>query len=153
MLSKSSLRPSSEAGVSLTELVLTLACGMILATAAVPNVFRLQQEWTLLGGARLVESSLQWGRMHAISANTSVMLEVDEGGRSFYWEDATSGERFETTIRYLPGSVRIVDSPSRALRFYPRGNAAPAGTYRLQGDCGSYSIVVNIGGRIRLQKD
>ncbi len=153
MISKSNIQLSSEAGVSLAELVMTLACGMILAVAAVPNVFRLQQEWTLLGGARLLESSLQWGRMHAISANTSVMLEVDEGGRSFYWEDAANGERFETTVRYLPGSVRIVDSPRRALRFYPRGNAAPAGTYRLQGDSGAYSIVVNIGGRIRLQKD
>jgi Tfp pilus assembly protein FimT len=140
-------------GYSLIELVIVIACTAVFVSAAVPNLSRLQQEWALLGGARLLESSMQWGRMHAISANTSLKFEVDETGRMFWWVDPSSGNRYENSVRHLPLSARIVSKPKKPLRFFQHGNAVPAGTYKIQLQAGSYSVVVSPGGRIRLQKN
>jgi type II secretory pathway pseudopilin PulG len=140
-------------GYSLVELVIVLACAAFLISAAVPNIFQLRQEWTLWGSARLLESSMQWGRMHAIAANTALLLQVDSNGQRFYWTDPSTGEPYEGSIRYLPANVRIADCPGRPVRFYQHGNAAPAGTYVVEGEAGSYSVVVAPGGRIRIRRN
>lgn len=139
-------------GIGLTELLLVLACGAVLTVAAVPNVHRLVQEWSLRGGVQMLEASLLWGRMHCMSANRSLMLVVDDGGRSFHWSDPSSGARYEYTVRSLPRGVGITAAPRRPLRFFPHGNAAPAGTYVVGGDRGAFQVVVNVAGRIRIQK-
>jgi Tfp pilus assembly protein FimT len=140
-------------GYSLVELVLVIACTAVFVSAAVPNLSHLQQKWALWGGARLLESSMQWGRMHAISANTSVKFDVDDTGRTFCWVDPATGNRYENTIRYLPWGARIVSKPKKPVRFFQHGNAVPAGTYTIQRDAESYSVVVSPGGRIRIQKN
>ncbi len=140
-------------GYSLVELVIVFACMAVFVSAALPNISHLQQEWALWGGTRLLESSMQWGRMHAVSANTSVRFEVDGTGKTFYWVDPVTGEKYNNSVRYLPGSVRIVSKPKKQLRFFQHGNAVPAGTYTLKGDTGSYSVVISPGGRIRIQKN
>jgi Tfp pilus assembly protein FimT len=139
-------------GYSLIELTLVAACMCILLAAAVPGLNRLQEEWTLWSAAHLVQTSLQWGRMYAIAANTPVSMEVDAAGRLFFWSDPITAEPLANSIRNLPKAVRIAAFPKSALKFYPRGNAAPAGTYILQGDAGTYKVIVNIAGRIRLEK-
>lgn len=138
---------------SLTECVIVLMCATILISAAVPNISRLQSEWALWTAARMVESSLQWGRMHAIAANTSMLFSIDDDQRTFGWADPLSGDPYMGTAHTLPGSVRFGAFPRRALRFYQHGNAAPAGTFTLQGEADSYSVVVSPGGRIRIQKN
>jgi Tfp pilus assembly protein FimT len=140
-------------GVSLIELVVALACASLLVAAAVPNLHRIQQEWTLLGGARAVETSLHWGRAYAVSTNSALTFEVDENGGGFHWTDPDTGEVYASTVRKLPGRVRIVNAPRRPLRFHQRGNAAPAGTYELLGETGSCRVVVNPAGRIRIQRN
>jgi len=140
-------------GYSLAELVIVIACAAILLAVAAPNIVKLQNEWTLWGGARILETSMQWGRMHAIASNAPVIFEVDNAQQKFYWADAVSGENYAGSVRYLPRGVRLVAVPRRPLRFYQHGNAAPAGTYTVAGDAGSYSVVVSPGGRIRLQKN
>ena len=144
---------STNKGVALAELAIVLACAGILLTSTVPSFNHLRHHWNLWGATHLLESSLQWGRFHAISGNTSMMLMVDNDGRRFYWADGYTGEQFEGTMRYLPGQVRITSSPRRALRFYQRGNAVPAGTFVVQGDTGAYRVIVNPAGRIRLEKN
>jgi prepilin-type N-terminal cleavage/methylation domain-containing protein len=139
-------------GYSLAELLIVLAIAAILLTMAMPNVARLQKEWTLWGSAKSLETSLQWGRMHAISSNSPVLLEVSEDGRQFAWIDPESGSQFAASIRFLARGIRIVSSPKHPLRFYPRGNAAPAGTYTLTDGTESCSVIVAPGGRIRFQK-
>jgi Tfp pilus assembly protein FimT len=147
-------RPAGDgaSGAGLAELLLVIACGTVLAAAAVPNVHRLVQEWSLRGGVQTLETSLLWGRMHCISTNSSLMLVVEDGGRSFHWADPTSGARYGYTARFLPSRVRIAAAPRRPLRFYPHGNAAPAGTYVIEGDRGAFRVVVNVAGRIRIQR-
>jgi Tfp pilus assembly protein FimT len=144
---------ASPPGYSLVECLIGLICAAILLTAAVPNLFRLQQEWTLWGSAKLLESSMHWGRMHAIAANAPIVFEVDEDGRQFHWADPVTGDTYEGTAKRLSDRVRLVSYPKRPLRFYQHGNAAPAGTYTIQGETGSYSVVVSPGGRIRFQKN
>ncbi len=143
----------SSSGMSLLEVVAVFSCTAILLAVAVPNINKLNQEWTLWGEARALESSLRWGRGHAVSVNSSMMFVVDPEGRRHYWVDPQSGDRFENTVRYVQGQVRVTGFPKKPLRFYPRGNAAPAGTYVLQGEAGTYRVVVNFVGRIRVQRD
>ena len=145
-------RAASE-GYSIAELIIVLMCAAILLCAAVPNVASLQREWTLWGTARSVEASLQWGRMHAISENAPILFSVEDDGRRFYWVDPSGGAKYAGSERRLPNGFRIVSYPRRPLRFYQHGNAVPAGTYRIEGAGGSYSVIVSPGGRIRIQKN
>jgi len=138
---------------SLVELLVVIACGGSLILAGIPSLHQFQREWSLWSSAYLLQSSLAWGRMHAISSNSPLMLQVGSGGRSIQWSDPESGEVFSDSVRYLSGDTRIVASPRRPLRFYPRGNAAPAGTYRVQNECGTFRVVVNIEGRIRVARE
>jgi type II secretory pathway pseudopilin PulG len=140
-------------GYSLAELIVVLACAAILFSAAAPSVAHWQKEWTLWECTRILEISLQWGRMHAISANAPILFEIDSSLQKFYWKDPQSGDLYAGTIRHLPRGVRVAKCPKRSLRFYQHGNAAPAGTYTLEGETGSYSVVVSPGGRIRIQKN
>lgn len=143
----------NDAGYSLIELLIVLACAATMITLALPNISRLQTELALWGSARSVENSLQWGRMHAIASNTPILFEVGENGNRFGWLDPESGDSYSESIRFLEHGIRITSSPKRALRFYPQGYAVPAGTYVIQADIGSYSVIVTPGGRIRFQKN
>jgi type II secretory pathway pseudopilin PulG len=140
-------------GYSLAELVIVIACASILFTAGVPGIVRLQQEWALWASARSLEASLQWGRMHAISANTPMLFEVEGSRQKFYWIDPGSGDAYLDSIRHFSGTIRIASCPRRPLQFYQHGNAVPAGTYVIAGGIGSYSVVVSPGGRIRIQRN
>lgn len=140
-------------GYSILECLMVLSIIIILATIAVPNFRRLGQEWTLWGTARSIESSLQWGRMHAISSNTPILFNVFDSGSRYCWVDAASGEKYANTAHMLPHNIQIESAPGRPLRFYQYGNAVPAGTYVIRGEAGSYSVVVSPGGRIRIQRN
>lgn len=140
-------------GYSLTECLVVLLATIILATIAVPNIHRLRIEWSLWGGKAALESSLQWGRMHAISSNTPLIFNVTGEGEGYCWLDADSGEPYRNSIRTLPYGLKIVSYPGRPLRFFQHGNAAPAGTFIVAGEAGSYSIVVSPGGRIRTERN
>jgi hypothetical protein len=146
-------KEDGSAGYSLVELLIVVALATALLLVAVPGIARLQQEWTLWGAARVLEASMQWGRMHAVAANAPVVFCTDEVLQEFYWSDALSGEPYDRSLRHLPRGIRIAAAPRRPLRFYPHGNAAPAGTYTVAGEAGSYSVVVTPGGRIRIQKN
>jgi hypothetical protein len=91
--------------------------------------------------------------MHAISSNAPILFEVADEGRRYYWVDPSSGELYADSERRLPNGIQIVLYPRRPLRFYQHGNAVPAGTYRIEGTAGSFSVVVSPGGRIRVQKN
>jgi Tfp pilus assembly protein FimT len=143
----------SSEGYSLAEAVVALACAILLLTVAVPNFVQLQREWALWGAARILETSMQWGRMHAITSNSPVIFEIDDTREEFHWADAASGDSYAGSARHLPAGIRFSAAPRRSLRFYQHGNAAPGGTYTVAGDAGSYSVIVSPGGRIRLQRN
>ena len=146
-------KKDSSPGYSLAELLIVLACAAILLAAAVPGIARLHQEWALWGAAKTLETSMQWGRMHAVASNAPLIFHADGDRQEFYWADASSEEVCTSTRRHLPRGIRFTAIPRRPLRFYPHGNAAPAGTYTVAGDAGSYSVVIAPGGRIRIQRD
>jgi Tfp pilus assembly protein FimT len=139
-------------GVGLVEVIIVLGLLGIMAGSAAPGIHRINQEWALWGGAHMLETSLLWARNHAIAANDSLVLMIDQDGRRFYWQDP-AGTRYESSVRYFPAGVRIVQSPRRPLRFYQHGNAVPAGTFVIQGSAGTYKVVVNVMGRVRVQRD
>src|SRR5512136_688518 len=85
-------------GFSLAEVTIVIACASILMAASVPNLYRLREEWSLWGGVHILESSLQWGRARAVTANTSTMVIIAGDGRSFYWADGYSGNRYEHSL-------------------------------------------------------
>lgn len=133
--------------------MIVLLCAALLVSIAVPNLNMLRDHWSLWGGARVLEASLQWGRMHAVSANTPMLFRVADDRQTFWWADPVTGETYEGSLRRLAAGLHIVKAPAAPLRFYPHGNAAPGGTYTIQGERGAYSVVVAPGGRIRIQKN
>jgi prepilin-type N-terminal cleavage/methylation domain-containing protein len=139
-------------GFGLVELLIVLGLMGIMAGGAAPEIHHMKQEWALWGGTRLLESSLLWARTHAIAANDSLTLIVDQNGRRFFWQ-APDGIRFENTLRWLPSGISIIQSPRKPLRFFPHGNAVPAGTFIIQGEAGTYRVVVSALGRVRIQRD
>jgi hypothetical protein len=139
-------------GFSMVECAAVIVCTAILLLASIPAVEHLHQTWTLWTGACLMESTLQWGRFHSISANASLMLEVDPEGTSAGWRDPETGSTYGAGVCHLPWGGRITSSPSKPLRFFPRGNAAPAGSYTLKNTAGSFRVVVSPAGRIRVEK-
>jgi len=142
----------SAGGVGLVEIVVVLGLLAVMAASAVPGIHRINQEWALWASARMLEASLLWARNHAIAANDSLLLMIDQDGRCFYWQDP-GGARYESSVRYFPSGVRVVQSPRRPLRFYQHGNAVPAGTFVIQGNAGTYRVVVSVMGRVRVQRD
>jgi hypothetical protein len=120
-----------------------------MAAGAVPGAQRIRQEWELWGSAHLVESSLLWARAHAIATNDSLIFIIDQNGSRFYWIEP-GGTRYEDSVHYLPAGIRIIQSPQKSLRFYQHGNAVPAGTFVLQGPPGTYRVIVNMMGRVRV---
>jgi hypothetical protein len=129
-----------------------VTCAAILLVAALPAFDHLHQAWSLWTGTRLMETTLQWGRFHSIAANASLILEVDAEGTCACWRDPETGNVYGEGVCYLPKGVRIVSAPSRPLRFFPRGNAAPAGSYVVRNGAGSFRVVVSPAGRIRVEK-
>ena len=103
--------PSTCPGFSLAETAVLTACIMLVLLASVPAVERLHKAWTLRAGTCLMESTLQWGRLHAISANVSLILEVDAEGKSTGWRDPETGNTYDTGVCHLPADVRIVSAP------------------------------------------
>lgn len=140
-------------GYSLIECLIVLVTAAIITTFAIPNMQHLMQEWSLWGGKAVLESSLQWGRMHAVTSNTPLIFNIYEDGLHFGWIEEESGEEFLNSVRNLPNGVEIVSSPRRPLRFYQHGNAVPAGTFVVAGPSGSYSVIVSPGGRIRTERN
>ncbi len=147
------MNSGERSGYSLLECLIVLCCSAVMLALSVPGLNRLQQEWTLWGCACSVESSLRWGRAQAISSNAPILFEVSNDGNRYCWIDTESGEKYVNSDRRLPDGVRIESHPARSLRFYPHGNAVPAGTYVIRANAGSYSIVVNPGGRIRIKRN
>jgi len=139
-------------GFSLIECAIAITCAATLLLAAVPAVEHIHQAWALWTGTCLMETTLQWGRFHSISANASLMLEVNAEGTVAAWRDTEAGSVYGERVHYMPRGVRIVSAPSKPLRFFPRGNAAPAGSYVLNNGAGSFRVVVSPAGRIRVEK-
>lgn len=140
-------------GSSLLELLIVVSCAAVILAMAVPGFHRMSQEWRLWGGVQLIVMSLRWAKTHAIATNSAVLFEVDAGGSRFRCRDAESGEAFSASEREMPPGVAVVIAPRSPVRFFQRGNAAPAGSYLLAGPAGNYRVVVNIAGRIRIQRE
>jgi len=140
-------------GFSLVECLIVLVSAAIILTIALPNVQRLQQEWTLWGSMTALEATMQWGRMHAVSSNAPLLFSISDGGLRYCWQDAKTGDEFINSVRRLTGGLKIISSPRSPLRFYQHGNAVPAGTFVIAGEAGSYSVIITPGGRIRTERN
>ncbi len=138
-------------GFGLIELLVVLGLAGVAAGGALPGIHRMQQEWALWGGARMLETSLLWARGYAIASNDAMVLIIEPDGRGFHWQDP-GGVRYALSARQLPYGVRIVQAPRRSLRFYQHGNAAPAGTFVLQNEVGTYRVIVSVAGRVRVTR-
>lgn len=140
-------------GFSIVECLIVLLLAGIIAAVALPNIRQLQLEWGLWGGMGSFEAALQWGRLHAVTSNAPLILSISDDGRGWCWIDAQTKDFLPNSARTFPAGLQITSMPKSPLRFYEHGNAAPAGTFVITGEAGSWSVVVSPGGRIRVEKD
>ncbi|MBM3790905.1 MAG: prepilin-type N-terminal cleavage/methylation domain-containing protein, partial [Acidobacteria bacterium] len=57
-------------GFGILEVLAAVAVVSILLSVGVPNLDRWSRQWDLQGSLHMLETSLLWGRMHAIAANS-----------------------------------------------------------------------------------
>ncbi len=137
-------------GFTLLELLITLALGLASAGLGIGLLSRAIETWRLQGAAQMVGSELT--RLRAAAVSTGVPIRFLVGKSADAYSAAEAGGE---PVQYvpLPRGIRFVSMPSRPVTFYSRGQAAPAGTYILEGSRGRIRVVVAPMGRVRWQWD
>ena len=87
--------------------------------------------------------------LRAVGFNYPISVEVSDSMDQFGFVG-----RGDITICWipLPTGVRFTQIPKKQITFYPRGNAAPAGTFHLENSRGSVKVIVAVSGRVRWEK-
>lgn len=137
---------TQQRGFQLLELVLVLA---LIAVAAAIGA-GAWSEWTsryhLYLATDALNACLQSARTGAMTQNAAVEVQV----QAHRYSMSLRGEE-PVLWRRFPKDVEVVKAPSRAVAFYSRGNAAPAGSFVLQGRGGQVKLVVSPSGRVRVE--
>lgn len=127
--------------------MLAVASTMILS--ALPNTFELLHRYRLWVAAYELANEMQKARMMAVAGNTSIRVLCDREAGSYQLAEGKGAP--VAAEHYLPTSVRFENLPRGAIRFHPRGTAAPAGSIALVGVAGRAQVIVGVAGRIRME--
>lgn len=136
---------SRSKGMTLIEAAIVLGLVAVVSGLAVERFGGTVATWRLQSAAELVAGELTRLRVRAIAALGPSFLQVAEGGESFI---AVEADREVRSYR-LPRGVRIRAPTSRAITFYSRGSAVPAGSYLLENKAGRIRVIVSPMGRVR----
>ena len=141
-------------GVTLLELIATLAIGATLMGVAGLGLGSIRHRWHLQHATRQLVLDLRLARLAAIAEGTAHGLGF-EPPADRYFREVDNDDSVTTSMRTFPGGVVVTECTARngSIRFRPRGNAASFGTITLKGHAGeARSIVVDIVGRVRVRR-
>jgi type IV fimbrial biogenesis protein FimT len=142
-------------GLTILELVVTLALASILAGVGVLSHHALRPGLNLMAATRQVVMDLQATRMRAVARNNDHRI-VYSVGAATYQQQGRNGNTYDDEGKpvQLPAGITILNCTARAaaISFRPRGSASSFGTVTLQNSLGDVRhIVVDIAGQVRVQ--
>lgn len=142
-------------GLTILELVVTLALASVLAGVGVLSHNALRPSLDLAAATRQVFMDLQVTRTRAVAQNVNHRILFVNGGTT-YRRQRQNGNTYDDEGKpvALPAGIAVLDCTSRdsTISFRPRGNAGSFGTITLQnGEGSSRSVVVDIAGQVRVQ--
>lgn len=140
----------SKRGFTLLECVAAASLLVLGAGLGLSWLGRTLDDWRLQGAAQALGADLTRARGAAVSTGAAHRILVHPAAESYAVSVDGGPPRFWTS---LPHGVRIIGAPSRPLIFYSRGQAAPAGTYLLEGRAGRVRVIVAPMGRVRWEWD
>lgn len=150
-------RPWSQQGISLIEVMITLAVLTLILGIGYPALADWLETYTVRTAAQELATNMQLQRMRAVSRNGDFSIDFDAGGGSYslYEGDAATGTMLDVKPHNLPSGVVFqggggdaVDVPGDELLFHPDGSignsAAQDDTIHLTGTNGEvFRVVVN----------
>jgi len=145
-------------GLSVLELITTVAITSTLIATGLPNVSRTLQAYNLRGAAREMFAQLQTARVAAVTHNVHYRINQVSGSTHTYTvqEDlnangiADAGEPI-TTFNIYDRAPGVASSFTGPISFAPNGTASSFGTITLTNRFGdSRSVDVNAAGRIQI---
>lgn len=140
------MRFHRETGLTLIEVLILLSLSAILAGLGVSALSHLQRYVRLERACREFTSSLEEARRRAVGGNLPMEVAISLGANAYGL--ALPGEAPDGW-RPLPTGVYFSSMPRRAVTFYTRGSAVPAGSYTLHLRDTSVRIVISAAGRVR----
>ncbi len=145
-------RLTSQAGLSIVELVAGLSLVTVIAGTALPSINRLYGQNELLRGADAVKMDVSRARMKAVSMNRYVRIRVSSTKVAYVMETSADGTTWAnaTTIALPPG-VRI-DNTGSVVQFDRRGFATQADSITIaNAQNKTLSVTTTSTGRVRVQ--
>lgn len=154
-----SIRVKRPRGVTLIELVMLSIVIAILAAIAIPNMSPVVQRFRLRGAAWQVAGDLRLARQRAVTIRkrfrvclTNCAITVPAGSYSVERDDGTGWVSETGAPTRLPQDVAI--SATATPTFLPNGALDPSSglgsTFTLTNLMGSYQVVVNSTGRVKV---
>ncbi len=133
-------------GASLLEALVVVAIAAFAASIGVGLWSEAIARYRLQNSACGLMAFLNSARTQAVARNLRIELHLDGERRRYSWSQ--SGQKPSSWFRLQPG-VRI---QGRELAFSSRGNAVPAGVFKLTNAAGEIRVVVAPAGRIRQER-
>lgn len=142
-------------GITMIELVITLAIVVVLAVMVVPNLGRWIQHYRMTGALRQMVSQMELAKISALKNNLEYRIAFDVANRTFELQrgnrpDGSGDWNREGGEFSIPRQVTIdnVTFPDGAAHFNPHGTAATGGVYLSITSGEQYSITVTNAGKI-----
>lgn len=136
---------SRRCGLTLVELVITLAILALLTVLAVPNLGRWIQHYRIRAAVRQIVSQMELAKIKALKNNWPYRIAFDEAAGTFRLETRSKSSeawRVEGRVFRIPHQVPL-DVNVKAIHFNPDGTAA-SGTVTVGPTGGEhYTITVN----------
>ncbi|MDP1901066.1 MAG: GspH/FimT family pseudopilin [Rubrivivax sp.] len=156
-----------QAGLTLVELLITLAVSAVALGAAVPGFNQLRERHQIEGAAAQLETDIQHARSLAVARGASVRMsfETTADASCYVVHTGNAGDcrctargdavcrgnaQAMQTVRWgAETSVQVAANAPSILFDATRGTVTPTATIRVQGRNAAIQQVVNIMGRVR----
>ncbi|NIQ39105.1 MAG: prepilin-type N-terminal cleavage/methylation domain-containing protein [Proteobacteria bacterium] len=128
---------SRQRGITLTELVVTIAIVAVLAVLLVPNLGSWIRHYRIKAAVREIVSNMELAKIRALKNNLEYRVVFEAATRTFYLE---RGNRSSSSWKWtrvsrrisLPQKIRMnVTFPTSSVQFNPHGTAGPGGSVDL----------------------
>lgn len=145
-------------GITLTELMITIAIVAVLAAMVVPNFGKWIQHYRLRGTVREVVSQMELAKIRALKNNLEYRIAFDKDKGTFWLErgnrpDVSGGWTLEGGVSQVPHRVPF-DVDVSSMQFNPDGTAS-SGTVTIgqQGAEHYYITVTTTTGKINVKTE